>query len=88
VQTERKTWNDDRMDEFAARTEASFGEVREEFKEVRRETRDLGIVLRSEMKELRREMNERFISLDRRFDTLTAALIAGFISLIVIHFVG
>jgi gas vesicle protein len=138
-----ETWNDERMDEFAARTEANFAEVREEFRAVRVEIREQGTELRGEIREqgeqlrgemkelgtelrgeikaqgeqlrgeikelgeafrgeieaardhtdnglagLRAEMNERFTSLDRRFDTQTGALIAGFISLIVIHFVG
>jgi hypothetical protein len=110
VQAERKIWNDERMDEFAARTEANFGEVREEFRAIRVEIREQGEGLRSEIRQqgkdlrseiaaardhtdrglagLRAEMNERFTSLDRRFDTQTGAMIAGFISLIVIHFVG
>ncbi len=132
MQAEREIWNDERMDEFATRTEANFGEVRREFRAVRVEIREQGDALRVEMREqgealrveireqgtelraeikeqgetlrgeigatrehadkglagLRAEMNERFTSLDHRLDTLTGALIAGFISLIVIHFVG
>jgi hypothetical protein len=105
-----ETWNDERMDEFAARTEANFGEVRAEFRAVRVEIREQGEELRGEIREqgvelrteiaeardhtdrglagLRAEMNERFSDLDRRFDTLTGGMVAGFISLIVIHFVG
>ena len=94
-----ETWNDERMDEFAARTEANFGEVREEFTEVRaefravrREMREQGKELRGEMRqqgaELRGEMNERFASLERRFDILIGALVSGVLGLIVTHLIG
>lgn len=149
MQAERKIWNDERMDEFAARTEANFGEVREEFRDLRGEMRGEFKAVRGEIREsgielhgkidrmderihdeivgvrgeivgvrdevvgvrdeivgvrgeivgvrdradngiaqLRADMNERFAGLDHRLDTLTGALIAGFISLIIIHFVG
>jgi hypothetical protein len=110
MQAVHETWNDERMDEFATRTEANFGEVRQDLRAVRVETREQGEALRDEILQqgkdlrgeiaaardhtdrglagLRAEMNERFTSLDRRFDTQTGAMIAGFISLIVIHFVG
>lgn len=80
------------MDEFAARTEANFAEVRGEFRAVRVEIREQGRELCGEIRkqgaELRAEMNERFAGVERRFDTLTGGMVAGFVSLIVIHFVG
>lgn len=71
-------WNDERMDEFAERTEQNFREVRAEIK--------------SETQSLRAEMNERFAllegKLDRRFDILFGALATGFIGAVVSHFLG
>lgn len=99
----RETWNDERMDEFAARTEANFAEVRreanafrvearDEFKAVRKEIRDQGKELRGEMRqqgtELRGEMNERFASLERRFDILIGAIVSGVVGLILTHLIG
>src|SRR5580698_1882432 len=56
----RQAWSDERMDEFAQRTEENFREVRAEIKD--------------EVQGLRTEMNGRFASLeaklDRRFDIL------------------
>jgi DNA-binding GntR family transcriptional regulator len=72
--TTRQAWNDERMDEFAERTEENFREVRAEIK--------------SETQGLRTEMNERFNRLDRRFDILFAALATGFVAAVVQHFIG
>jgi hypothetical protein len=81
----RQTWNDERMDEFSKRTEASFREVRTEFGEVRRE-------IKTEVGRLRGEMNERFATLEssmnRRFDILFGALATGFVGAVVSHFLG
>jgi len=88
LQAERKIWNDERMDEFATRTEANFAEVRGEFKEVREDFTSVRTEIRQQGAQLRTEMNERFAGIERRFDTLTGGMIAGFVSLIVIHFVG
>jgi hypothetical protein len=70
--------NDQRMDEFAQRTEENFREVRGE--------------LRTEVQGLRAEMNDRFGRLeekfDRRFDILLGALATGFSGVVVIHFLG
>jgi hypothetical protein len=66
------------MDEFAARTEENFKEVRTEIK--------------SEVQGLRTEMNGRFANLeaklDRRFDILFGALATGFVAAVVQHFIG
>jgi hypothetical protein len=66
------------MDEFAARTEQNFKEVRAEVKD--------------EVRGLRAEMNGRFASLetkiDRRFDILFGALATGFVAAVVQHFLG
>jgi hypothetical protein len=72
--TTRQTWNDERMDEFAERTEANFREVRAE--------------IRSETQGMRTEMNERFNGIDRRFDILFGALATGFVAAVVQHFIG
>ena len=76
--TTRQAWNDERMDEFAQRTEENFREVRTEIKD--------------EVQGLRTEMNGRFASLeakiDRRFDILFGALATGIVSVVVSHFLG
>lgn len=74
----RQAWTDERMDEFAQRTEENFREVRAEIKD--------------EVQGLRTEMNGRFAALeaklDRRFDILFAALATGFVAAVVQHFIG
>jgi hypothetical protein len=74
----RQAWNDERMDEFAQRTEENFREVRAEIK--------------GEVQDLRGEMNGRFATLeaklDRRFDILFGALATGFIAAVAQHFLG
>ena len=76
--TTRQTWNDERMDEFAQRTEENFREVRAEIKD--------------EVQGLRTEMNGRFATLeaklDRRFDILFGALATGFLAAVVQRFIG
>lgn len=72
--TTRQAWNDERMDEFAQRTEANFREVRAEIK--------------SETQGLRTEMNERFNGIERRFDILYGAMATAFIGAVVAHFLG
>src|ERR1700761_1527788 len=73
----RQAWTDERMDEFAQRTEENFREVRAEVK--------------GEVQGLRTEMNGRFATLeaklDRRFDILFGALATGFVAAVVQHFV-
>jgi hypothetical protein len=70
----RQAWNDERMDEFAERTEANFREVRAEIK--------------SETRGLRAEMNERFKGIERRFDILFGALATALAAAVVQHFLG
>jgi hypothetical protein len=74
----RQAWTDERMDEFAQRTEENFREVRTEIKD--------------EVQGLRMEMIGRFVSLeakiDRRFDILFGALATGFVAAVVQHFIG
>ena len=74
----RQTWNDERMDEFATRTEENFRDVRAEIKD--------------EVRGLRTEMNGRFASLeakiDQRFNILFGALATGFVGAVVSHFLG
>jgi hypothetical protein len=81
----RQSWNDERMDEFAERTE-------ENFKEVRREIRDTRTVLRGELQTeirgLRTEMNGRFAGIEQRFNILFGALATGFVGAVVSHFLG
>jgi hypothetical protein len=76
-----EAWNDERMDEFAGRTEENFKEVREDIREVRKE-------LKGDIRDLRGEMNERFSGLERRFDIMFGAMVTGFVGLIVSHFLG
>lgn len=70
----RQAWNDERMDEFAQRTEENFREIRAEIK--------------SETQSLRTEMNERFDGIERRFDILFGAMATGLVAAIVQHFIG
>jgi hypothetical protein len=70
----RQTWNDERMDEFAARTEESFKDLRAEIK--------------GEVRGLRTEMNERFTGIEQRFNILFGALATGFVGAVVSHFLG
>lgn len=76
MESQRQTWNDARMDEFAERTDENFREVRAE--------------IRTEVAGLRSEMNHRFATLEgsinRRFDILFGALATGFIGAVVSHF--
>jgi hypothetical protein len=85
MQSTRQSWNDERMDEFAARTEEFATRTEENFKEVRVEIKD-------EVRGLRTEMNGRFASLeakiDQRFNILFGALATGFIGAVVSHFLG
>jgi hypothetical protein len=60
------------MDEFAKRTEENFREVRKEIREV-----DAG---------LRAEMNTRFAGIEQRFNILFGALATGFVAAVVQHF--
>lgn len=87
--TERQTWGDARMDEFAERTEENFREVRAE---IRSETQTLRTEIKDEVGGLRAEMNGRFALLeekiDRRFDILFGALATGFVAAVVQHFIG
>jgi hypothetical protein len=78
MEATRSKWTDERMDEFAQRTDESFKDVRAE--------------LRSEIGGLRGEMNQRFARLedkiDRRFDILFGALATGFVAAVIQHFLG
>lgn len=74
MESTKTSWTDERMDEFALRTEENFRDVRGE--------------LRSEIGGLRTEMNERFKGLERRFDILFGALATGFVAAVVQHFIG
>ncbi|HTR76269.1 MAG TPA: hypothetical protein VMH33_13525 [Solirubrobacterales bacterium] len=85
MESARQTWNDERMDEFAARTEENFREVRVEIRGLRTELRGVEVGLRT-------EMNERFAGLERRLDVIVGAMAGGFVSLLVAivgaHFLG
>lgn len=78
MESTRQSWNDERMDEFASRTEESFKEVRAEIKD--------------EVRGLRTEMNGRFATLeakiDQRFNILFGALATGFVGAVLSHFLG
>jgi hypothetical protein len=93
----REQWTDDRMDDLVkhvdagfARVDAQFGQVHEDTRELRREGAELrqemkaqGEGLRRETKELGAELNQRFDALQR---TIIAAILTGFIGLLVAHF--
>jgi hypothetical protein len=96
MESTRQTWNDERMDEFAGRTEENFKEVRAEIRDTRTELRveiqEVRTELKGDIRDLRGEMNGRFAKLedkfDRRFDILLGAMATGFVGLIVTHFIG
>jgi hypothetical protein len=81
----RQKWNDARMDEFAARTEENFKEVRKEIRDTRTELR---AELHCEIRGLRTEMNGRFAGIEQRFNILFGALATGFVAAVVSHFLG
>jgi hypothetical protein len=72
------TWNDARMNEFAKRSE-------ENFREVRKETREVEAGLRT-------EMDGRFARLEDKIETrrdiLFGALATGFVAAVVQQFLG
>jgi hypothetical protein len=78
MEATRSKWTDERMDEFAQRTEESFKDVRAE--------------LKSEIGGLRGEMNQRFVRLedkmDRSFNILFGALATGFVAAVAQHFLS
>jgi hypothetical protein len=74
MESTKRAWSDKRMDEFAARTEENFKEVRTEIKD--------------EVRGLRTEMNERFAGIEQRFNILFGALATGFVGAVVAHFLG
>jgi hypothetical protein len=78
MEATRSKWTDERMDEFAQRTEESFKDVRAE--------------LKSEIGGLRGEMNQRFARLedkmDRSFNILFGALATGLVAAVLQHFLG
>jgi len=78
MESTKRAWTDERMDEFAARTEENFKEVRTEIKD--------------EVRGLRTEMNGRFASveakIEQRFNILFGALATGFVGAVVSHFLG
>jgi hypothetical protein len=96
MESTRPTWNDQRMDEFADRTEENFREVRREVRdevhglrtELRGEIRGVRSELKGDIRDLRGEMNERFANLERRFDIMIGAMATGFVGLIISHFIG
>lgn len=78
MESTKRASSDERMDEFAARTEESFKDVRVEIKD--------------EVRGLRTEMNGRFASLEakieQRFNILFGALATGFVGAVVSHFLS
>ncbi len=50
MQAERQTWTDERMDDFAARTDANFAEVRGEVRDFRAEVRGEFRAVRGEVR--------------------------------------
>jgi chromosome segregation ATPase len=82
---QRQTWSDERMDEFAERTEQNFREIRQEIREARTE---LGGEISGIETNLRTEMNGRFSGIEQRFNILFGALATGFVGAVVAHFLG
>jgi hypothetical protein len=74
MESGRVKWSDERMDEFAARTE-------ENFKDVRGEIRGLRTEMNGRFANLEANVN-------RRFDILFGALATGFVGAVVSHFLG
>jgi hypothetical protein len=81
----RRSWNDERLDELADRSEGNTRDVRGEISDLRDEIRDLE-------ENLRGETNQRFAKVeaktDRHFEMTMGALITGFVGLIITHFIG
>jgi hypothetical protein len=85
MESTARAWTDERMDEFAERTEENFKEVRREIRDTRGELRS---ELQTEIRGLRTEMNGRFAGIEQRFNILFGALATGFIGAVVSHFLG
>lgn len=85
LEATRPAWSDQRLDDFARRTEENFREMRGEIRDLRSE------ILGTEQN-LRREANRHFAKLegrtDRRSDIALGAVLTGFVGLIVTHFIG
>jgi len=81
MEPSRASWNDERLDEFAERTEQNF-------REVRAEIRGLETHLRGEMDQRFDRVEGRFDRVERRFDLMFGAMITGVVGLIVTHFVA
>jgi hypothetical protein len=92
MESTKRAWSDERMDEFAERTEENFKEVRWEIRasrtELRGDVRNVDAELKKEMITLRGEMNERFAGIEQRFNILFGALATGFVGAAVSHFLG
>jgi hypothetical protein len=92
MESMKHAWSDERMDEFAERTEENFKEVRREIRgsrtELRGDIRNVDAELKKEMITLRGEMSERFAGIEERFNILFGALATGFVGAVVTHFIG
>jgi hypothetical protein len=78
MEATRSRWTDERMDEFAERTE-------ENFREVRREIRGVETGLRTEMGTRFARLEDK---MDRSFNILFGALATGFVAAVVQHFLS
>lgn len=85
MESTQRAWTDERMDEFAERTEENFKQVRKEIRDTRTEIR---AELHGEIRALRAEMNGRFAGIEQRFNILFGALATGFVGAVVSHFLG
>jgi hypothetical protein len=76
----REAWTDERLDDLSGRVDNGFRRAHDDLVELRTE-------IKSALASFRQETNARLDAFDRRFDTMFAALLAGFVGLIVTHFV-
>jgi len=74
MESTKRAWNDERMDEFATRTDESFKDVRGEIREVRAEMNGRFATLEAKI--------------EQRFNILFGALATGFVGAVVSHFLG
>jgi hypothetical protein len=68
----RKSWTDERLDDFAAHTYRRFDGVDKRFEALERRMEDGFNRVDADLRELRGEMNARFERVEERIDDITA----------------
>lgn len=85
----REAWTDERLDDLNQQVTELRSDLKAQCAELRAEIKGQGREVKAEIRETRERVDrletlidERFIALNRRFDTLTFALIAALVGII------